>query len=251
VIDQDPNAGQQADKGSAVTLEVSTGPGTVRVPPVDGQSEKQAVRTLNRAGLAVLIDSQSSDGVAAGQAIRTVPGEGEDIQKGTRVRLLVSSGPEQVSVPDVTGLSSESAQQQLRDAGLEPAVREEESADVDEGDVIRQDPAGGASVDKGATVTLVVSTGVERVKVPDVTGLGARLASTQLRQAGLDPVERSRTVTDPTQEGIVIEQRPGSGEELERGDSVVLIVGQLAEQPPDDPGQLTPDDPSDGQQTTP
>jgi eukaryotic-like serine/threonine-protein kinase len=250
VIDQDPNSGVEAEKGSTVTLEVSTGPGTVRVPAVEGQSEKQAVRTLNRAGLAVLIDSQPADDVDPGQAIRTVPGEGEDVQKGTRVRLLVSEGPEQVTVPDVTGLSSDSAQQQLRDAGLDAAVREQESADVDEGDVISQDPAGGASVDEGATVTIVVSTGVERVQVPDVTGLGARLATSQLRQAGLVAVERTRTVTDPAQEGIVIEQRPASGE-LERGDSVVLIVGELAEQPPDTPGELTPEQPSDGTETTP
>ncbi len=78
--------------------------------------------------------------------------------------------------------------------------------------MIRQDPAGGSSVDEGATVTIVVSTGVERVQVPDVTGLGARLASSQLRQAGLVAVERTRTVTDPAQDGIVVEQRPGSGE---------------------------------------
>ncbi len=250
VIDQDPNPAVEAEKGSTVTLEVSTGPGTVRVPAVAGQTEKQAVRSLNRAGLAVLIDSQNSDEVEAGQAIRTVPGEGEDVQKGTRVRLLVSEGPEQVSVPDVTGLSSDSAQQQLRDAGLEAAVREQESADVDEGDVVSQDPPGGTDVDEGSTVTIVVSTGVERVQVPDVTGLGARLASSQLRQAGLVAVERTRTVTDPAQDGIVVEQRPAGGE-LERGDSVVLIVGELAEQPPDAPGELTPDRPSDGTETTP
>jgi eukaryotic-like serine/threonine-protein kinase len=86
--------------------------------------------------------------------------------------------------------------------------------------------------------------------VPDVTGLGARLATSQLRQAGLVAAERARTVTDPAQDGVVIEQRPAGGE-LERGASVVLIVGELAEPPPESPGELTPEQPSDGTETTP
>jgi eukaryotic-like serine/threonine-protein kinase len=249
VIDQDPNGGEQADKGATVTLEVSTGPGTVRVPPVANQSKKQAVRTLNHAGLEVIIDEQSSEDVREDQAIRTVPAEGEDVQKGTPVRLLVSSGPKQVAVPDVTSLSSESAQQQLRDAGLTPAVREQPSEDVDEGDVISQDPAAGTEVDSKATVTITVSTGVEKVAVPDVTGLPAREASRQLRKAGLVATPRDRAVTDPTQDGVVLEQRPGSGE-LERGDSVVLVIGIL-QQPATDPGTLTPDEPSGDEGQTP
>jgi serine/threonine-protein kinase len=250
VIDQDPNASTEADKGSTVTLEVSTGPGTVRVPPVANLSEKQAVRALNREGLQVIVDLHSSETVREGVSIRTVPAEGEDVEKGTRVRLLVSSGPEQVAVPDVTGLSSESAQQQLRDAGLEPAVREDASEDVDEGDVISQSPAAGTSIKKNDTVTLTVSTGPERVRVPDVTGLSTRLATSQLRQAGLKAVPRERTVTDMAQDGLVLEQRPTGGE-LGRGDSVVLIVGKLAPPPDQTPGTVTPEQPSGDPGTTP
>lgn len=249
VVDQDPNPGVQADKGSTVTLEVSSGPGTTFVPSVTNLSEKQAVRTLNQADLKVNVDAQESDDVREGLAIRTVPGEGEEVEKGTRVRLLVSSGPEQIEVPNVTGISSDSAQAQLDDAGLRTAITEQESQEP-EGEVIAQDPAGGTTVDSGATVTITVSTGVETVAVPDVTGLGARLATSQLSQAGLQPVERERSVTDETQDGIVLEQRPASGTELEQGKSVVIIVGKYT--PPPDPGTLTPDEPpADQPQTTP
>jgi beta-lactam-binding protein with PASTA domain/tRNA A-37 threonylcarbamoyl transferase component Bud32 len=243
VVDQDPNPGVEADKGATVTLEVSAGPGTTRVPSVTNLSEKQAVRTLNQADLKVNIDAQDSDDVRSGLAIRTVPGEGEEVEKGTRVRLLVSSGPEQVDVPDVVGVSSESAQAQLDDAGLRVAVSEQESEEP-EGQVVAQDPGAGTSVDTGTTVTITVSTGVETVSVPDVTGLGARLASSQLSQAGLQPVERSRTVTDETQDGVVLEQRPAAGSELEKGKSVVVIVGKFVAPP--DPGTLTPDEPDTG-----
>jgi eukaryotic-like serine/threonine-protein kinase len=245
VVDQDPNPGVEADKGSVVTLEVSSGPGTTRVPSVTNLSEKQAVRTLNQADLKVNIDAQDSDDVREGLAIRTVPGEGEEVEKGTRVRLLVSSGPEQVEVPDVTGISSDSAQAQLDDAGLRVAVAEEES-EQPEGQVIAQDPTAGTSVDSGSTVTITVSTGVEKVTVPDVTGLGGRLALSQVVQAGLQPVERSRSVEDESQDGVVLEQRPAAGSELEKGKSVVIIVGEFTQ--PTDPGTLTPDQPDTGDQ---
>ena len=110
VVDQDPNGGEEADEGSTVTLEVSGGPGDVLVPPVERLTEVQAVRELHKAGLEVTTDPEFSDKVKKGFAIRTVPREGTEVTKGTRVRLLVSQGPEQVTVPEVTGLSRESAE---------------------------------------------------------------------------------------------------------------------------------------------
>ena len=71
---------------------------------------------------------------------------------GERIQLLVSSGPAQVEVPDVTGLARDSAEQLLTDAGLEPAIEETES-DKPEDEVISQNPAAGTEVDKGSRVT--------------------------------------------------------------------------------------------------
>ena len=66
VVDQDPNGGEEADKGSTVTLEVSGGPGDVLVPAVERLSEVQAVRELHRAGLKVTTDPEFSDKVEEG-----------------------------------------------------------------------------------------------------------------------------------------------------------------------------------------
>ena len=68
-------------------------------------------------------------------------------------------------MPDVTGLSRESAEARLRDEGLAVAVAEQES-DVPEGDVISQTPAGGTELTRGATVTITVSTGRPQVTCP-------------------------------------------------------------------------------------
>jgi serine/threonine-protein kinase len=233
VVDQDPNPGEEAEEGSTVTLEVSDGPGTVLVPPVANLRQGQAIKELEDAGLKVTVDSESSDKVKKDFAVRTVPPEGKEVTKGTRVRLLVSSGPEQVAVPDVTGLSRESAESRLRGEGFTVSVAEQES-DVTEGDVISQSPSGGTELIRGETVTITVSTGRPQADVPDVIGMSERNARSALKAAGLEPVVQQRTVTDQEQDGVVVEQRPGPGTQLDRGRQVVIVIGafELAEPPP-------------------
>jgi eukaryotic-like serine/threonine-protein kinase len=226
VVDQDPNGGEEADEGSRVTLEVSGGPGDVLVPPVENLRQGQAIQELEKAGLKVTIDREFSDKVKRDFAIRTVPAEGTEVTKGTRVRLLVSQGPEQVTVPDVTGLSRDSAEARLREEGLEVAVEEQES-DVPEGDVISQSPSAGTKVTRRDRVTITVSTGRPQVDVPDVVGMSEERAILRLNGAGLTPVRQERAVTDPSQDGVVIEQRPGAGEEVDEGHQVVIVIGVL------------------------
>ncbi len=240
VVDQDPNGGEEADEGSTVTLEVSGGPGDVLVPPVERLSEVQAVREIHRAGLEVTTDPEFSDNVKKGFAIRTVPPEGTTVTKGTRVRLLVSQGPEQVTVPDVTGLSRESAEARLRDAHLASAVDEQASDTVPKGDVISQSPGAGAKVQRDSTVTIVVSTGKEKVVVPDVVGMKEGRATSTLANAGLSPSREEREVTDPAQDGVVIDERPGAGTEVDKGREVVIVVGVLKQEDTLQPTPTTP-----------
>jgi eukaryotic-like serine/threonine-protein kinase len=229
VVDQDPNAGEEADEGATVTLEVSGGPGEVLVPPVANLRQGQAVDELEDVGLRVTIDREFSERVREDFSIRTVPGEGTEVLKGTRVRLIVSRGPEQVTVPDVVGLSRDSAEARLRDEGFGVSVEEQES-DEPEGDVISQSPEGGSSVARGETVTITVSTGRAQVDIPDVVGLSEADARDRLSRAGLGATSQERTVTDPGQDGVVIEQRPASGTEVDEGSDVVIVIGVLEEE---------------------
>jgi beta-lactam-binding protein with PASTA domain/predicted Ser/Thr protein kinase len=240
VLDQDPNAGEEAEEGSTVTLEVSGGPGEVLVPAVERLTEAQAIRELQKADLKVTSDPEFSDRVKKGFAIRTVPKEGASVTKGTRVRLLVSQGPEQVTVPDVTGLSRESAESRLRGAHLVAEVDEQESEDVPEGDVISQSPTAGSKLARNSTVTITVSTGKPQVTVPDVVGTKEAKANSTLSRAGLTPVREEREVTDPAQDGVVIEQRPGSGSEADKGSQVVIVIGVLKQDDTLAPAPTTP-----------
>jgi beta-lactam-binding protein with PASTA domain len=229
VVDQDPNAGEKADKGSTVSLEVSQGPGEVAVPSVSNLPKARAIKQLNDAGLKVNEDPEHSDTVRKGLAIRTVPKEGEQVQRGTRVRLLVSSGPEQVPVPNLVGLSRESAEAKLGDLGLLVSI-EEQNSDQTEGEVIAQDPAGGVRLDPGSRVTLTISKGPKQVEVPDVSGLDPAAATRRLRAAGLEVAQRERATVNPVDDGAVLEQRPAAGTQVDSGRTIVIIVGKLQQQ---------------------
>jgi serine/threonine-protein kinase len=238
VVDQDPDAGEEAEEGSTITLEVSNGPGNVLVPPVENLPREQAIRELEKVGLKVSWEERPSDEVREGFAIETVPEEGQAVEKGSRVRLFVSSGPEQVAVPDVVGLSRDSAQGTLESEGLKVSVKEEPS-DEPEDQVISQDPAAGEEVDEGTRVTITISTGPEQVNVPDVTGLSAAEARRELRDAGLKVVERESPVLEETQDGVVVDQAPDAAVEVDEGTAVVIFVGRF--QPTD---TLAPEEPA-------
>jgi eukaryotic-like serine/threonine-protein kinase len=229
VLDQDPDPAEEAEEGSTVLLEVSSGPGTVLVPTVRNLPQAQAIDELEERGLRANVDRLSSDDVREGLALRTVPGAGTEVERGERIQLFISSGPELVAVPSVVGLSRESAEAQISELGLLPAVGEQESEEP-EGEVIAQDPAAGTGLERGSTVALTVSTGIEQVVVPDVVGLGAGDAEGQLRAEGLTPVRRESEVSDPAEDGQVIDQRPGAGVQVEPGREVVMIVGVLIQE---------------------
>jgi serine/threonine-protein kinase len=151
-----PQGGTSAEVGSRVLLFVSTGPQQVEVPGVIGLARESAEATLNRAGLGFTIREQESD-EQPGTVIAQDPVEDTVVDKGSRVELTIAKEAETVDVPNVVGFSRASAEDAIRDAGLRPAVVEEETDDPDEVDqVLRQDPGPGAEVDPRSTVEIVV-----------------------------------------------------------------------------------------------
>jgi len=122
----------------------------------------------------------------------------------------------------------------------------EESDDAPDGEVLEQSPDSGTRVERGDKVTITVATQPEQVDVPDVTGLSRGDALGALSDAGLGGSVRQRTTDDETEDGVVLEQRPGAGVEVDEGGSVVIIVGRFEEAAvdPGDPG-ATPGEPQD------
>ena len=237
VLDQDPDPGQQTEENGTITLEVSNGPGDTRVPSVENLPQERAVKELNKAGFKVNLDTEPSATVKDGFAVRTAPKEGTEVERGTRIRLLVSSGPARVQVPGVVGLLRESAESRLTGDGFDVTVRTEES-DQPKDEVVSQTPSAGTSAERGASVTITVSTGPPpeeaEVSVPSVTGDSAAAAAAALRAAGFSVSAQERETEDESEDGKVISQSPAGGD-AKRGSTVTIVVGKLKE-PADDPG---------------
>ena len=118
VISQNPPAGTEVDPGSAVDLVVSIGPPIVSVPDVVGMRQTAAEAVIVSAGLAVGdVSTTSSPTLPAGNVISQAPTAGTEAPEGSKVDLVVSSGPP-VTVPNVVGLSQSDAQTAITDAGL-------------------------------------------------------------------------------------------------------------------------------------
>jgi serine/threonine-protein kinase len=242
VIGQSPEAGTKVDKGSTVTLQVSRGPGTVEVPLVTGLTLSTATKALTRRGLIADSTSRHSTTVPKGQVIQTSPPDGTTVQKGSRVQVIVSSGPVQVKVPDVSGQTTAAAHSTLKNAGLSYTDNQENS-DKPKGTVISQDPPGGTTVNKGTSVTLTISKGPDTAQVPDVTGQSPAQATATLQAAGFKVQAKDKTTTDQTQDGMVIQERPVAGTLLKKGRTVVIYVGRFqTNTTPTNPG--TPAEPT-------
>jgi eukaryotic-like serine/threonine-protein kinase len=240
VATQRPQPGEEATEGSTVTIIVSSGPGQATVPGVVGQRRRAAERRLRRAGFETDARTEASDSVPRGRVISTSPPENSQLEKGRTVVLVVSSGPEQVDVPDVTGKSEDQARSDLQAAGLTVDVDEEETTDEDPGTVLRQDPGGGAQVDKGSSVTIVVAKEPPEVAVPDVIDQEEQAARDALTEAGFRVRVRREDVDTEDQDGIVVDQDPASGEERPKETRVTIVVGEFV--PPLEPeGTATPE----------
>ena len=222
VISQDPAANEKADEGSEVTLTVSAGADTVPVENVDDKSFEDAQRILEDQGFTVQRQDEASSTVDEGRVIRTNPAGGQPAPKNSIVEVFVSTGVEQIEIPDVAGQDSEAAFTTLGDAGF--AVREvtESSSSVSSGKVTRTDPPAGTQAPRGATVRMFVSSGAPQVEVPEVRGQTQSDAEATL--SNRDLTSSVITKVDDANVGKVVDQSPAGGQRVSPGSNVVLTV---------------------------
>jgi len=187
---------------------------------------RKASTALTKAGLFADSSTESSTTVPKGQVISADPAEGSLVQKGSHVRIVVSSGPEQVKVPNEVGKDSDTAHSDLLQAGLKYTDDQEFSDTVPKGEVIAQSPAAGGEVDKDSEVILTISKGPNLTSAPDVSGLTEAEATGRIQAAGLKVQVKPLSVTDQAQNGVV-RQRPQPGTQLKKGRTVVIYVGNF------------------------
>jgi len=124
---------------------------------------------------------------------------------------------------------AQSAAPSLSSAGFATVnVQQQSSGDVPNGTVISVDPPAGTQVPPNQAITLVVSSGQERVGVPNVEGLNEANARTQLEAAGLSVSVSQEDVSNPRQDGRVLRQSPSAGRQVDRGSTVHIVVARFS-----------------------
>ncbi|HEY9329082.1 MAG TPA: PASTA domain-containing protein, partial [Streptomyces sp.] len=198
-----------------------------RVPSLLGQSQKAAEKRLGDSGLELKgVRRAYSDTVDRGTVISSDPKPGARIRGNGSVSLVVSRGPEIVTVPDVQGLKLSEARRQLEKRGLVPGMTTKEfDDDVAAGEVVRTDPEAGAERHPDSAVAIVVSKG-SPVDVPDVTGQSVDDATAELEDVGLEVVVAPGRVNSPEDEGNVARQSLEEGAEAAEGDTITLTVSK-------------------------
>ncbi|MEV0382966.1 Stk1 family PASTA domain-containing Ser/Thr kinase [Nonomuraea sp. NPDC050643] len=227
----------------------------VTIPSLASQEKKFAEDQLTGLGLKVQVVQEFNSDVDKGAVIKTVPDEGQKVDKESTVQLFVSKGTEKVKVPDgLIGLSQADATALLEKAELRPAIKTKASSQK-QGTVIDTRPKAGESVEKGGTVTLYVP--MELGEVPSVIGLTVADAKAQLKAAGF----RTKVQEQPSDQaaGTVIQQNPGEGTPQVPNTTVTIVVSSgpedtapppttdfpTEEPPPDDQTDFPDEEPTE------
>lgn len=224
---------------------------TVVMPNLLGKTLTEAKTELKNLGISITLKgSEESREYAEGQIIRQSVKSGDRIAVGGSVEVVtaspVTSGstgseapdtpgdtdrkPESVTVPKVEGQTEANAKSALEAAGLKVGTVTEDNSDtVPAGNVIRQNPAGGNSVEKGTTVSLVLSKGPNQVKVTDVVGHEESRAINELQADGFQVVVKDE-YSDEIQKGLVVRMSPDRGKPVAPGSTVTIYISRGREQ---------------------
>ena len=225
IISQDPayQENYTIKEHSEISVVISKGTETVEVPDVVGKTREEAEKLLKDAGLVAEITEENDEKVEAGIVLSQDIEDGETVNKGSTVKLVVSkgSGIVNVEVPSLVGKTEQEAKNLLTEAGLKVNVVNDEDESKNDGVVLRQSKDAGTEVQEGTTITITVNKVSEEktiqlhVNVNKLAGNGSTASNTTTEDTtnkvsitiNGETREVDRSVTDYT--GITLRGRVG------------------------------------------
>lgn len=198
--------------------------GSALVPNVEGLREAAATAKLTDAGFEVKAHDDYSDEVRLGFVTRQEPQPDIELGKGKTVDIWVCRGTRTIKLESFSGWKAQAVEDWIQDNGLKPERKSGRSDKVKVGEVYRQEPGAGVQVERGSTVTYWVSTGVPRVKVPNVTGLRQVDAAAELTAKGLTVGSAVTENSETVPAGQVIRQDPVADTMVDKGSAVNLVI---------------------------
>lgn len=232
VYAQDPPATAMAREGDVVTITYNPASERATVPPIQGLLVKDATSLLAPLGLQLTISEVRNDPtIPLNQIISQDPIAGTEVRVGSAIQVIVSGGAGNLVVPNVEGQLGSAAEQLMIAAPYNfiVTITEEPSDTLEMGRVIRTEPAIASQIGNGAAVTIFVSRGSDKVKVPRVEGLTEAEAQSTLGVAGLTFDTRFQNVpADDPNAGKVISQSPRPDDLVTPGTKVSLVIGRVS-----------------------
>ena len=216
-----PDAGSKVAKGSAVKVWFSAGPQSTQVPDVKERSQEEARSILESAGFKVnaTVRTEDSADIAKDMVTKTDPAAGQSVPKGTTITIYVSSG--MTTVPsNLVGQSKDSVLQQY-EGRFSFTVEQESSDTVEAGLITRVSPDSGSSIAQGGSITIWVSTGKEKVAVPNIAA-GTKYATAELMLKAVGLKAQANGPADPT--AVVVGIDPGAGAQVDVGSTVTITT---------------------------
>ncbi|MBR0381474.1 MAG: Stk1 family PASTA domain-containing Ser/Thr kinase [Eubacterium sp.] len=204
----------------------------VKMPKVIGMTRDKAKEKLESLGLKAKFTyekgySAADSGIVV---IKQDKPSGTMLEEGTTVGLTLGvKQTEKVEVPALINMSSDEAEQKLKDVGLKVKKAYASSDTVEKDYVIEQSPKGGMMVDKGFTVTITICTGAGNCRVPSLYGLSQKAAERELKNVGLELGDVGSDYSGDVGVGDVISQSITAGTTVEKGTRVSIVVS-LGEQ---------------------
>ena len=235
VYAQDPPPSVLARSGDQITITYNPASTPVAVPLVRGLTVKEATALLAPLGLTLSIKEVVNDPkIPENQIMSQEPKVDTQVRSGSTIVVIVSGGLGQATVPNVQGQVANAAQQLLQSSPYNFVVTlvNEASSTIEQGRVIRTEPAIGSQSPAGSAITVFVSSGGNKVVVPQVEGQSEVDARALLATAGLTPEIKYQDVpTNDLNIGKVITQGTDAGTLVDPGFIIRLTVGRAAANP--------------------
>ena len=223
VISTDPAAGDRILDGGQMHATVSKGPERYAMPVVGGLSRADAIAALKRARLDVgKVTEEYSRSVLDGTVLRASERTGTLLRRGTDIDLVVSIGPQPLTIVNHEGSDADTAIQKLKQLGFAVAVSTERSDTVARGLVVRQSPRNGTGI-RGDTINITRSLGPNLVTVPNVRSMEVRAAEQVMKKAGFKTEVKASPLRD-LGTGYVVYTNPRARSQVPKGTTITLFV---------------------------
>jgi beta-lactam-binding protein with PASTA domain len=158
ILSQNPEPGESIRPGGIIRVVLSSGRPMIQVPQLAGIGLVQATESLQSAGLFVSDVVSQHDTLAEDLVIGTAPEVGTTVEKGSRVELFVSLGPDLVEVPKVTGRKLSTVRKTIEEKGFVVGdITYQVTGEYYQGTVMKQTPKAGEMAPKGSQIDLVVA----------------------------------------------------------------------------------------------